>query len=56
MSAMDKLLYACIIFFIIDLSFVGTTTYFVVKLVKRLLREKTLLDEIIRMLKRIGRD
>lgn len=35
---MDKLLIAFIIFGIIDLTFVGTTTYFVVKLVKKMLQ------------------
>lgn len=49
------LLIAFIIFAIIDLSFVGTTMYFVVKLVKKLLREKFILDEIMKALQQMGR-
>jgi len=42
----DKLFIACVIFFVIDLCFVGTTTVFVVKLVRKILNEKSMLEEI----------
>jgi hypothetical protein len=50
------LLIAFIIFAVIDLTFVGTTTFFLVKLVKKLLNEKTILDEIVKLLKKIRRE
>jgi hypothetical protein len=37
-------------FAIIDLTFVGTTTYFVVKLVKKILKEKDILEKITEIL------
>lgn len=48
------LLIAFIAFAVIDLSFVGTTMYFVIKLVKKLLNEKPVLEEITKALKRLG--
>jgi len=52
----DKLFIACVTFFVIDLTFVGTTTYFVVKLVKRLLREKDLLEKVMEAIDNIKKD
>jgi hypothetical protein len=46
----DKLFIACVIFFIIDLCFVGTTTVFVVKLVTKILNEKSILEEVRKLL------
>jgi hypothetical protein len=43
---MSILTVAFIVFALIDLTFVGTTTFFVVKLVKRILDEKSVLEEI----------
>ena len=44
MNGMDKLFIACVIFFIIDLSFVGTTTLAVLYLVMRILTGKTKIE------------
>ena len=41
---------AFIIFAIIDLTFVGTTTFFVVKLVTKVLNENSVLEEIRKIL------
>lgn len=53
---MDKLFIACITFFIIDLTFVGTTTYFVVKLVKKLLKEKDILEKVTEIIENLNKD
>jgi len=43
---MSILTIAFIVFALVDLTFVGTTTFFVVKLVKKVLNEKSVLEEI----------
>ena len=47
---MSILTIAFIFFAIIDLIFVGTTTFFVVKLVTKVLNEKSILEEIRKIL------
>jgi hypothetical protein len=47
---MSTLTIAFIFFAIIDLIFVGTTTFFVVKLVTKVLNEKSVLEEIRKIL------
>jgi hypothetical protein len=49
----DKLFIACVLFFVIDLCFVGTTMFFVVKLVRRVLNEDSILEEIRKILDRL---
>jgi hypothetical protein len=51
----EKLFWACVVFFVIDLTFVGTTTYFVVRLVKKLLKERDIMDRIIELLGNINK-
>lgn len=43
---MDNLLIAFIVFGVIDLTFVGTTTFFVVLLVKKMLGDEEILKEL----------
>jgi hypothetical protein len=50
------LLIAFCLFAIIDLSFVGTTMFFVVSLVKKLLGEKSILEEIKKILSTLKKD
>jgi hypothetical protein len=52
---MDGLLIAFCIFAAIDLCFVGTTSYFVTKLVKRLLQEKDVFEQIVTLLTSISK-
>jgi hypothetical protein len=42
----NPLLIVFTIFAVIDLIFVGMTTFFVVKLVKKLLKEKSILEQV----------
>lgn len=47
---MSILTVAFIVFAIVDLTFVGTTTFFVVKLVTKVLNENSVLEEIRKIL------
>lgn len=53
MGAMDKLLIACIIFFVIDLTFVGTTVAMVCLLVVRILTGKVKDKRITALVKKL---
>lgn len=52
---MNTLTKAFIIFAAIDLCFVGTTMFFVIKLVRRLLGNKSVLDEIMKAVTKLGK-
>jgi lysophospholipase L1-like esterase len=53
---MSILTVAFIVFGVIDLIFVGTTTFFVVKLVTKVLNEKSILEEIRKILSTLKKD
>jgi len=52
---MDTLTKAFIVFAAIDLTFVGTTMFFLIKLVKKLLGERTVLAEIMKAVDKLGK-
>ena len=52
---MDTLTMAFIIFGVIDLTFVGTTTFFVVLLVKKMLGDEEVLQELKKIADLLGK-